>query len=292
MNTVTLTHFLNGFLMVAVPLILAVLLTRLWKSGWRIWWIGCATFVISQVGHIPFNILVSPLLQESGLTSLSPSLQRLVNSLFLGLSAGIFEEGARYLILRFWAKDDRSWRKGVLFGAGHGGAEAIILGGLVLFGFIQMLILHNASSEELQRLVGASNLATAQAQIQSYWSLPWQQTLLGAVERTFTLPIQIGMAVLVMQAFTRKNILWLFAAIGFHALIDGIAVFFQPIVDVYALEGVVALFAAASLVIIILLQQPEPAEKEVKSPEAESPISIIKSVKETPENLEKSRYQS
>lgn len=292
MNALTITHFLNGFLMVAIPLGLAVLLTRVWKLGWRIWWIGCATFVLSQVGHIPFNALILPLFNSTGFTSLALFQQRLLTSLFLGLSAGIFEEGARYFVLRFWAKDARSWRTGILFGAGHGGAEAIILGGLVLFGYFQMLILHNASSDELQRIVGTGNLALAQSQIQAYWSLPWQLTLLGAVERVFTLPCQIALAVLVMQVFTRKNILWLFAAIGFHTLIDGIAVFFQPSLGVYALEGMVALFALASLSIILLLRQPEPVEKEVKSARESTPAIEIMPMEETSEDLDKSKYQS
>ncbi len=50
-----LAHLLNGLLMVAIPVLLAIYLTCHWKMGGRVWWIGAATFIISQVGHIPFN---------------------------------------------------------------------------------------------------------------------------------------------------------------------------------------------------------------------------------------------
>lgn len=292
MNTPVLTHFLNGFLMLAIPIGLAVLLTRLWKLGWRIWWIGCATFILSQIGHVPFNLLVGPFFENTGFSQLNPTIQQIIQAAFLGVSAGIFEEGARYLVLRFWAKDARSWGRGILFGAGHGGAEAIILGVLVVYGFIQMWILRNATNQEITNIVGSDNLAIAQAQIQAYWSISWQESLLGVVERVFTLPCQIAMAILVMQVFTRKNILWLLAAIGFHALIDGTVVFALPSLSIWELEGLVALFAFVSLIIILLLRQPEPMEIEVKSSQKKIPKPRVKPVDETPENIDNSRYQS
>ena len=48
---------------------------------------------------------------------------------------------------RWWAKDARSWRTGLLAGAGHGGIEAIILGILVLYAFIQIIVLQNIGPE-------------------------------------------------------------------------------------------------------------------------------------------------
>jgi uncharacterized membrane protein YhfC len=77
------------------------------------------TFVVSQIGHIPFNWLI---LERWELvptdTAVLSSL--IIFALFLGLSAGVFEEGARYLTYRFWAKEARTWGKGLMLGAGHG----------------------------------------------------------------------------------------------------------------------------------------------------------------------------
>jgi uncharacterized membrane protein YhfC len=287
MNPLIITYALNGLLMIAMPIGLAIFLTRRWKMGWGVWWIGFATFIISQVGHIPFNSLVTSLLNKTGLMYWPQTAQLIFSAIFLGLSAGIFEEVSRYLVLRFWAKKARSWRNGVLFGAGHGGSEAIILGALVLLGYVTMLIFR---STDLSTLVSADQLALVQQQVAAYWSAPWYGTLLGAVERFLTIPCQIFMAVLVMQAFTRKNILWLFAAIGYHALLDAVAVFCQPYVSSYVLEAIVAVFAVVSVILTFALRQPEP-QPDPEPVLAPVEVPVLKPVEETSGNLDNSRYQ-
>jgi uncharacterized membrane protein YhfC len=287
MDVIFFAHLLNGLLMIAMPVGLAIYLTNRWKLGGRIWWIGAATFVLSQVGHIPFNWVVGKLLNQTGMVAWSPIAQLIFNAVFLGVSAGIFEEGARYLAMRWWAKDTRSWHRGVLFGAGHGGAEAIILGAITLYAFFQLAALRNA---DLSKLVPATQLAQAQSQVQTYWSATWYASMLGALERFFTIPCQIAMAVLVMQVFTRKNLSWLFAAIGYHALIDGVAVVGQKYLSALSLEGVVGVFAILSVAIIFLLRQPEPPEVIPPAGPA-AVVTLPEPVQESSENLEKTRYQ-
>ena len=50
-------------LMLAVPIFLARWIQQRYKPGWALFGMGAATFVLSQVGHIPFNLVV----QRSGL---------------------------------------------------------------------------------------------------------------------------------------------------------------------------------------------------------------------------------
>ena len=287
MDILFFAHLLNGLLMIAMPVGLAIYLTSHWKLGGRIWWIGAATFILSQIGHIPFNWLAGKILNQTGLVAWNSTSQLIFNAVFLGVSAGIFEEGARYLVMRWWAKDVRSWRKGVLFGAGHGGAEAIILGAITLYAFLQLVAIKNA---DLSKLFPANQLAIAQRQVQAYWSATWYASMLGALERFFTIPCQIAMAVMVMQVFIRKNIGWLFGAIGYHALLDGVAVIGQKYLSPISLEGVIGIFAILSVVIIFLLRQPEPPEVIPLSAPAVI-VSPPQPVLETPENLEKTRYQ-
>ena len=287
MDTLFLAHLLNGLLMIAMPVGLAIYLTSHWKVGGRIWWIGAATFVLSQVGHIPFNWAAGKILNQTSMIRWNPTSQLIFNAVFLGLSAGIFEEGARYLAMRWWAKETRSWRKGIMFGAGHGGAEAIILGLLALYAFLQLATLRNA---DLTRLFPSNQLALAQNQVKAYWSTPWYMAMLGALERLFTIPCQIAMAVMVMQVFTRRNIGWLFAAIGYHALLDGVAVIGQKYISPVSLEGVIGIFAVLSVTIIFLLRQPEPVV--VVPPVTPAfVVPVPEPVLETAENLEDTRYQ-
>jgi hypothetical protein len=98
------------------------------------------------------------------------------------------------------------------------------------------------------------------------------------------------MAVMVMQVFIRKNTGWLFAAIGYHALIDGVAVIGQKYLLPAGLEGVIGIFAFLSVAIIFLLRQPEPGEVI----RGAAPALVARErepVAETMENLENTRYQ-
>jgi len=284
-----LTYFLNGFLMIAIPIGLTIYLTRKFKQGWRLFWIGAATFIFSQVLHIPFNALVSPIFNQFGFIALPVMTQTLISAAFLGLSAGLFEELSRYAMYRWIAKEARSWSRGLLAGAGHGGLEAIILGVLVLYGYIQMVGLRYA---DLSVVVPAGQLDAARAQIVAYWSAPWYMTMLGALERLFTIPLHLACSLLVLKAFTRKQIWWVGLAVLYHALADGVAVVASGMkLPALEIEGIIGLFAIVSVGIIFLLRNPEPEVEEIISQPVLVPEFNPKPVDETEENLNKTRFQ-
>lgn len=293
MNLLVLTHFLNGFLMVAIPIGLGIYLTRRFQLGWQIWLIGAATFTLSQVGHIPFNQGLTLLFHNGILPSPPPEWRLPFNAVLLGLSAGLWEEFARYGAYRWWAKDARTWRKGVLLGAGHGGVEAIFLGALVLYTFTQMLALRD---QDLTRLLGnqltTGQLQALQTQLNAYWSAPWIATLLGAVERAFTIPVQITLSVIVLQAFIRGQIRWLWLAVGYHTFIDAASVYASNKIGMYWTEALIGLFALLSLAILFALYRPEP-EADSKG---ETPIADVKTAEDleeiawTEKDLKESRY--
>jgi uncharacterized membrane protein YhfC len=287
-NILSVTYFINGFLMIAMPVGLMVYLTRKFKQGWRLFWIGAATFILSQVLHIPFNAFVNPVFNQFSFISLPVSLQNIILSIFFGLSAGLFEELSRYAMYRWWAKDARSWSKGLLAGTGHGGIEAIILGLLVLYGYVQMLVVRGM---DVSTLVTPDQVEQATAQIQAYWSAPWYMTVLGALERLFTIPLHLACSLLVLQAFTRKKIWWIGLAVLWHALADGVVVYFSKNgIPVLGIEGIIGVFAILSMFIIFALRQPEPLADIVQAP-----ILTVEfkpgPVNETEENLDRTRYQ-
>ncbi len=285
-----ITHLLNGLLVFVLAIGLGLFLTRKFHLSWRLYWIGAATFVISQVFHIPFNQGLTLLFNQGLLPVPPPTWRTPFNAVILGLSAGLFEEFARYATYRWWAKDARSWNNGLLLGAGHGGIEAMLTGVLILYAYIQMVALRGA---DLSALLPADQVAAAQAQIAAYWSAPWYQTLLGAVERAFALPVQVALSVLVLQVFIRHQSRWLWLAIAWHALVDAFSVYAVSVWGVYITEGALGLFALASLAFIFLLRQPHlETDANAVLPPSPPPDEIpkIADLPETPENLEKTRY--
>ena len=287
MDLLFFTHLLNGLLMVGLPLGLGIYLTRRFNLGWRLWGIGAATFVLSQVGHIPFNLGLNVLLKGSILVTLPAKQQLIISAIIAGLSAGLWEEGARYVTYRWWAKDARSWRKGVMLGAGHGGIEAVILGLLVLITFFAMA---SARTSGLSSLASADQMALAEQQFNAYWSATWYGSLLGAVERAFTIPVQITLSVIVLQVFTRRQIRWLGFAIGWHTLADALTVFAVSTWGLYITEGIVGVFCLLSIGILFILRQPEPELPVNEAALLETPVFELPEIEITSDNLENTRY--
>lgn len=204
---------------------LFVFLRRKLEATWRFIRIGACVFIASQVFHVPFNMIVLPaLIKGLGLDSLQDAsgTNLLILAVFLGLSAGVFEEMARYLVYLYWlTAGERTWKNAVTLGAGHGGCEAIILGILAAVTLVQMIVLRTA---DLSKILPPDKVEQAQEQIQWYWSLSWYEVLMQPIERATAMTYHVSASVLVLHAFLRKNCTWLAAAIAFHTALDTVAV--------------------------------------------------------------------
>lgn len=211
--------------------------------------------------------------------------------LIVGLSAGVFEEAARYISYRTWAKEARTWEQGLMFGAGHGGIEAILLGVLAFIAFVQIMALQGV---DLSTVIPAEQLDLAEAQIAAYWSLPWFGAMLGVVERVFAICIQLFLSLLVLQAFLRKNMLWFLIAIFWHMLVDAVAVVGLALWGVYWIEAYLGLMACISLGGIFYLRDKMPHRPDEERVGTVNGGFTIESArvpdKITSEHLDESRY--
>ena len=247
-------HILNALLMIGLPIALGVVLARRYGLAWKLYLVGAATFVLSQVGHIPFNMLLlnGPMLPPARQWPLP------VLAVFLGLSAGVFEEVARYLVYRFWITGARHWRDAVMFGAGHGGGEAIIVGVVAAVTTINLLAL---SGRDLTTLnLPPEQLVVLRVQLGAFQNTPWYVALLGAVERVFAITFHISAAVLVLQVFRRNNALWLVAAIAWHATLNAVAIVVLSLAGALWTEVALAGLMLVSVAIICGLREPDGPE--------------------------------
>ncbi len=284
MNTALLS--INYALMILIPIVVAIFIRRRTGAPWRLFFIGAVTFIASQVLHIPFNAVVL----RSGLLSTDTTVwsSLIIYAVFLGLSAGVFEETARYLTYRFWAKDARSWSRGLMLGAGHGGSEAILVGALAAVNFVALLAAVN--NETAMNALPADQRSLVTSALAQIMDAPTGTLLLGAVERVFAITAHLAMSLLVLQVFLRRNIAWLFASIGFHTLLNMVAVIAASRLSPFATEGIIGLFALLALVIIFRLRTPEP--EPAPEPEALPPPANAAALdlRPTDDALDRSRY--
>ncbi|MES0342514.1 MAG: YhfC family glutamic-type intramembrane protease [Anaerolineales bacterium] len=285
-------HLLNGLLMIALPLVVGVVLARRWRLSWGLFGAGAATFVASQLLHIPFNNLVlTPFVTERGMFA-AGGLAFIAAALLYGLSAGVFEEVARYIVMRRWTPDARNLPNALMFGAGHGGGEAIILGGFVLYGFFQAVALRGT---DLAKTLPPEQVDVVAAQMALYWNIPWYKALLGAVERAGAICFHLSASALVLQSVRRGGWWWLAGAVAWHTLFNAVTLIVMDRWGVYAAEGTVIIGAGISLLIIFAIKTMNaPGEDlEVDPPSTSPPNSRVQRIKDeeiSDDSLEDSRF--
>ncbi|CAA7602690.1 Putative membrane peptidase family (DUF2324) [Acididesulfobacillus acetoxydans] len=217
--------FITAFICILAPTLLAAVMVKKYKANWRALFLGAAAFTVAQ------PLLRLPLLKWLGYKAwfvLFSQSNTLLFLALLGLSAGIFEELSRFIALRFFLKKRLTWANGVVFGLGHGGAEALLLVGLNYVG-----LLYNFMSGRPINFLGQT---------------PPYLFLVAGLERVMAISAHIGMTMLVLYAVKTKKLRYLFYAILFHALIDSpVVVLLSQRGQVWASEGYVAVFAAFAL---------------------------------------------
>jgi uncharacterized membrane protein YhfC len=256
--------------MIAMPVALAVWLARKTNAPWLLFGIGAVTFLGSQVVHLPLNAGLTLLLKAMWPSPQPQWWHVPFNAVVLGLTAGLCEETARYIGYRWLAKKARAYRDALMLGTGHGGIEAILLGGYVALTFVNMVALRQMDLTT-SGLTGDA-LAKTRSSVAAFWSAPAYLVMLGAVERLFSLIVHISLSVMVLQVFTRRNGSWLVAAIGFHWLTDAVAVFgSQSHWSPLAIEALIGIFALVGLVIMVGLR---PRGEPLIPPEPE-PVLVL-----------------
>ena len=292
MNSILIFTYPFGiFLVLALVIGLGVFLTRKFKLGWRLYWIGGALFIIAQILHIPFNFFLQQLFVRGFLPLPPDEYQLIFSAILVGLSAGLFEEITRYVGLRWWAKDARSWSKGLLFGAGWGGMEAFIF--FVVVMLLNYVIFMALRTGDLSALLRPEQLAPLQAGLNVFWGVSWYDSLLGALERFLVLPIQMALTIMVLQVFLRGQSRWLWLAIAWHTLVNAVAVISVRQWGAYATEGILAIFTLLSIGIIFVLRSEEPEEEPhdiIPEGDAEPEPINLPPIEENQDTIDGTRY--
>ena len=175
---------------------------------------GALCFLISQpLLRIP---LIRLLGQKSDWFTLLPYTNIVLYYLIMGFTAGLFEETARFIALKFIRRGCTSWIDGIAYGLGHGGIEATWL-------FVMQVL------PLIRQGQTGINLA------------------IGAWERIFTILVQIGLSFLVLYGIKTHRMRWLIIAIALHTLVD----FLIIIGNVWIVEGLITVEGILSLIFVI-----------------------------------------
>lgn len=191
-------------------------------------WVGCATmlvfaFILEQIVHM---IVLGP----AGDSTIG---QKIMDNIWLyglygALAAGVFEETGRLVAMKFVLK--KYWdndRNALMYGAGHGGFEAVVLLGLGMFNNLITAFMTNSGMMETQlSQLNADAYEQTVAVIQTLCETPAWMFGVGIIERCSAVIAQIALSVIVWFAAKKGGRYTLFypVAIGMHFLLDFAAV--------------------------------------------------------------------
>ena len=232
-----------------MPIAVAIFFHKKVKFKWGALFAGVIVFVLMQmVIRIPILQVVLPKMQWY--RDMSENIW--LYAIFLGLTAGLFEEIGRYIAFKTVLKKHLEWKNGVAFGIGHGGIESIIIIGLTYLSNLYMSFMINSG------LFDTTIAPTMPQELVTYLKnqligLPSYIFIVPSIERLFAFIIHIGFSVLVMLGIKKgKGLLYLTLAVLLHMLLDAPAVILNSYgVSIWLIEAFILVSTIVSIVFII-----------------------------------------
>ena len=164
-----------------------------------------------------------------------------------GLMAALFEETGRYIAMRFLVKP-MDFPNAFMYGAGHGGVEAMLLCGVASISNIASAVMINSGTMSAQlATLDAEKAADTAAALSALWTTPSMTFFAGGVERLLAVVLHVSLSILVFQSIRKKSRKDLLNAYLFHFIIDSLAVLLSAVASVWVVELVVALVTGGAV---------------------------------------------
>ncbi len=202
--------------------------------------IGCGVFIL-------FALILEQLLHSVMLPIMGKStVMYVIYGIF---AAGIFEETGRFAAFKTVMKNRNDPKEAVMFGLGHGGAEAILLAGLTMLNTAAMAVIMNNSDFSAAFIFPTESTETAElvhSQLSAVSGLTAVQVVFSLLERIISMTFHTAMSVIVFESARVKERLWLFpVSILLHAVSDLPAALYQrQVIPIWAVYPIMAVITA------------------------------------------------
>lgn len=260
---------------IAIPVALYIILRR--KGANHLpFWTGAGTFVLFAL--VLEQIAYCFFMKTALWTTITADI--FLYGIVGGLFAGVFEETGRFLAFKTVLRKKRgNDHNALMYGAGHGGVESVIL---LSAGMVINILFSLQFNAGLNSPFGGLNEA------QQLLNLPFWMFLVGAVERIAAVVIHVSLSVLVWFAAKNGKRFWLFPlAIFLHLLVDAVAVILSRTgVNVWIIEGVVYVLAIAFALLAVVIWKKNHTAQQVLPESVEEQDEAAQTAQETAEEIE------
>lgn len=245
---------LGAILMIAFPLMIAIIWTKKKKERFTTVLVGAATFLLfAVILEKPLQaLLIAPTQMGLADTGISQFLNArpILWAFIVGLFPGVFEETGRLVAYKTVLKKRKNRETSISHGIGHGCFEVIFIMGVAYVTYIAYAIMINTGTfgtvvdQVMSRDPDQAEALKAVAS--GIASFPFVNLVLGIVERIFAGLFHIGASIIVFYACKDKSRFWLYPlAILLHTAMDFVAGLISAGVwnlSVWAFEGINAIF--------------------------------------------------
>lgn len=242
---------------IALPILLMLVLCLKRILSPKPMFFGILAFFVSQI------CLRIPILQAMSTQSWFKAFatNTIPYLIMLSLTAGLFEESARYLCAGCFLKKNRLFRDALSFGLGHGFCEMILLTGMAqINNIIYAVMINNGSFGKAMANVPAT---TSQHILSAMLAVNPELVYLGVLERVFAVAFHVFATVLIFKAVNDRKIRYYFYALAAHFATDfGTTVIMQYTGKIWATEGFLFLVAIVSVVLIFKMKPTFPDQKQ------------------------------
>ena len=252
MNSIYIGVSLQIFLAVIVPVLLMVYLQRKKMLSWRSLLVGILIFIVfSQILEKIVHFLV---LAPTG-TELRWSTNPYIFALYGGLAAGVFEEMGRFFAFKVFLKNNHHYHDGLSYGLGHGGIEAILIGGMSAVN--SLLISAMIKTGNLETILGAAATPEEITSIKKQFEEAnvWLFAT-GGLERIFAIALHLALSILVLYAIRKNKFTYVLYAILIHAAINFLPALYQAgtLTNLLVIEIFLGFIAILSIVFIVKMK--------------------------------------
>ena len=210
--------------------------------------VGVLVFFVSQL------VLRIPILQLLSTQKWYKSMEEnsILISLFLGLTAGLFEELGRFVGFKYILKENLDRNDGIAFGIGHGGIEAILVVGITSINNIYYSFSINSGNFDKVIAPSINQKEITDAIKNQLITTPSYYFAISGVERIFAFTLQIALSILVLYGVKNEKFEYVVYAILLHMIIDSpLGIMQANGVNLFLIEGYIALTAVVAFIFIL-----------------------------------------
>lgn len=214
--------FITLFLSLVLPILVLIVMgiKNKGKGIWSAWFLGAAGFFISQI------VVRLPLLSIlSGMASFQSFAREhyFLYALLLAFTAGLFELAGRFAAAKCLGKN-RTFRRSLAAGLGHGGIESIVLVGLTYINnLVYLFLIQSGAFDAMIAQTEAMGVDPTQliAVRDTLLQVSAPLFLAAGVERVLTMVSHAAMSIMVCYGVAAKRPLpWMLLCLGMHTLLD------------------------------------------------------------------------